>query len=168
MFLPLLHDSPREFFWNFWSERLRRCLISSKNHAISKKKYIYLSIYWSLSKRCWMSRELERRIFIMRHASLLGAFIIYSAIACYWTWWKTVEHFAFPPSQSLKIPLELNIATSFTHYPAFLRPLHNNAAYAISIFASPEHAVGAIDGIEKKVSSALKVSEARPGLRMKC
>jgi len=84
-----------------------------------------------------MSRELERRIFIMRHASLLGAFIIYSAIACYWTRWKTAEHFAFPSSQS-KIPFESNIATSFTHYSALSRPLHSNAAYAISIFASPK------------------------------
>lgn len=47
VFLSLLHDSPQEFFCNFWSERLRRCLTSSKKRAISKKN-IYISIDLSI------------------------------------------------------------------------------------------------------------------------
>lgn len=75
--------------------------------------------------------------------------------------------------QSSKMPLGSNVAPSLARslarYPArSLRPLHSNAAYAISISASPERAVDAMDGIEKKVSPALKVSAARPGLRTKC
>lgn len=172
MFLPLLHVSLQDL--QQFLERASPALsyISKEACDKQKKRYIYLSIYRSPSERYRMLRELERCIFIMRYAQLRlrpvhSLFI--RRLHVIGTHKKTVESLLSRFCSSVVENSTWIECRSVVHsLPGSLRPLHSNAAYAISISASPERAVRAVDGIEKKVSSVLKVSAARPGLRTKC
>jgi len=134
------------------------------------KKYIYLSIYWSPSERSRM-RTGTTRIFIMRITRscvfVLSRPLFIRRSRVTWSPRKTAKFF-FPLLSRSTRKFHLDRMSLRRSLPGSLRPLHSNAAYAISISASPVRAVGAADGIEKKVSSALKVSAPRPEPRTKC
>lgn len=102
------------FFSNFWSERLRRCLIPSKKRAIRKKIYIFIDLSIPVGAVSDVGRTGTTYFYnALRVIASLRAFITYSA--CYWNRGEKLPDLSFQrvsAPQSSKIPLRSNVAPS--------------------------------------------------------